>query len=154
MQNALSLEVKYYSLRRETPIWRWIAPHALGFDGFRWHLRAWCHEHDDFRDFVISRVLEVRDSKKSQVDFAEDSGWHREVTLKIGPNPRLSAGAKEAVEIDYGMVDGVVELKTRACLSVYVERFLGLDLDPTTAIPERQQIVLLNREEVESARAV
>ena len=34
-----SVEVEYQSLSSDDPRWRWIAPHAIGFDGFRWHRR-------------------------------------------------------------------------------------------------------------------
>ena len=148
-----ALEVLYQSISRSEPIWRWISPHALGFDGSRWHLRAWCHQRNAFRDFVIARVLEVRSEKPTQVDFKTDHGWHQEVTLRIGPHPNLTAGARQAIELDYGMTNGAVELTTRACLSTYVERYLGLDLDPQVVPSERQQLVLLNRQEVEKARA-
>ncbi len=152
VRDHLSLEVKYQSISRPEPIWRWISPHALGFDGFRWHVRAWCHEHNDFRDFVIARVLAVKGSRKAEFNPLSDRGWHQQVTLKIGPNPRIQGGAREAIELDYGMVNGVVELTTRACLSTYVERFLGLDLDPSVVASDRQQIVLLNRDEVDAVR--
>ena len=147
-----ALEVRYQSISRPKPIWRWVAPHALGFDGFRWHVRAWCRNHLDFRDFVIARILEVRSTMPSEVDATTDQGWHRSVTLKIGPHPKLTDGAREALELDYGMENGMVAITTRACLSTYFERSLGLDLDPAQIPPDRQQLVLLNREEVDQAR--
>ena len=39
---AEAIEVKYQSLSNPEPRWRWIAPHAVAFDGFRWHTRAFC----------------------------------------------------------------------------------------------------------------
>jgi predicted DNA-binding transcriptional regulator YafY len=153
VRGKLVLEVRYQSLSRPKPIWRWLAPHALGFDGFRWHIRAWCQTHSDYRDFVIARILEVRGTMPSEADPSTDQGWHRSVTLKIGPHPRLTDGAREAIELDYGMDNGMVAITTRACLSTYFERSLGLDLDPAQVPPDRQQLVLLNREEVERARA-
>ena len=152
IRERLSLEVRYQSISRPKPLWRWIAPHALGFDGSRWHVRAWCHEHEDFRDFVIARFLDIGGTRTAEVAPQNDRGWHQQVTLRIGPHPRLSDGAREAIELDYGMLSGFVELTTRVCLSTYVERFLGLDLDPSVVAPDRQQIVLLNREEVERVR--
>lgn len=152
IRDKSALEVRYQSISRPKPIWRWLAPHALGFDGFRWHIRAWCQNHLDFRDFVIARILEVRNTMPSEVDSSTDQGWHRSVTLKIGPHPKLTAGAREAIELDYGMDNGMVAIKTRACLSTYFERSLGLDLDPTQVPADRQQLVLLNREEVDQAR--
>lgn len=147
-----SLEVHYQSFSHLEPRWRRITPHALGFDGFRWHARVWCHNHEDFRDFVLSRILAVRGAKPSDIDPATDVGWHREVTLKIGPHPDLKGGQRLAIELDYGMKDGVVEVTTRVCLSYYLERQFGLDLDPGKVSAARQQIVLLNRKELEAAR--
>lgn len=152
IRNRVSLEVRYQSVSRPEAIWRWVSPHALGFDGFRWHVRAWCHTRNEFRDFVIARILKVRGSKPSDSDPQTDRGWHREVTLKIAPHPELSDGPRQAIELDYGMTNGFVEIRTRVCLSSYVERALGLDLDPSQVSPDRQQIVLVNRSEVEAAR--
>jgi hypothetical protein len=151
-RRCLSLEVSYQSFTHPEPRWRRITPHALGFDGFRWHARAWCHTHGDFRDFVLARVLVVRGAKPSDVDPASDIGWHTEVTLKIGPHPDLKDGQRRAIELDYGMEDGVVEVTTRLCLSYYLVRQMGLDLDPSKVPAARQQIVLLNREELEATR--
>lgn len=148
-----AIEIDYQSMSRPESTWRWIDPHALGFDGLRWHLRAWCHTNNAFRDFLIARIVEVRGAKSSVADPSNDQGWNNEVILKIGPHPGLSAGAKKAIQLDYGMVNGFVELKTKICLSFYVERALGLDLNSNDLAPERQQIILLNRDEVLAARS-
>lgn len=152
IRSKASLHVEYQSLSRPKPIWRWISPHALGFDGFRWHARAWCHTRVGFRDFVLARILEVSEAKPSDIDPVTDIGWHREVTLKLSPHPAMETAARRAVELDYGMVNGVAEVRTRVCLSYYLERQLGLDLNPSLVTPGRQQIVLVNRKEVEAAR--
>ena len=54
-----SLDLHYQSMNRDRPdpAWRRITPHAFGFDGLRWHVRAWCHETERFKDFLLSRVL-------------------------------------------------------------------------------------------------
>jgi len=152
IRTSSSLEVNYQSFSHPEPRWRRITPHALGFDGIRWHARAWCHTHDDFRDFVLSRVLAVRGAQPSDADPVSDVGWHREVTLKIGPHPSLKGGQRRVIELDYGMEGGVLEVTTRLCLSYYLERQLGLDLAPSSVSAARQHIVLLNRKELEAAR--
>jgi len=98
------------------------------------------------------RRFQYKEAKPSEIDPVTDMGWHREVTLKLSPHPAMEAAARRAVELDYGMVNGVAEVKTRVCLSYYLERQLGLDLDPSQVKPGRQQIVLVNRKEVEAAR--
>jgi hypothetical protein len=99
-----------------------------------------------------TRFLDVRETGPVVAKPAQDRGWYEEVTLRIAPHPGLKDGQRRAIELDYGMVDGAVEVRTRVCLSSYLERHPGLDLDPSKVPAERQQIVLVNREEVEAAR--
>lgn len=153
IRSSFELKIKYQSAGSNTSRWRWIAPHALGFDGFSWHTRAWCQRNEDFRDFVLTRVLEVAESRSVEVDTATDAEWNESVTLLLKPNPELSPGAKKAVELDFGMVKGISLIETRVSLSFYLERHLGLDQDPKLVRPERQRIVLVNRDEVERIRA-
>lgn len=152
IRSRTSVHIKYQSISSPKPKMRWVSPHALGFDGFRWHARAWCHTRGHFADFVLARVLEVGDTKPSEIDPAKDIGWQREITLKFAPHPDLEGGRRRAVELDYGMENGIVELTTRVCLSYYLERQFGLDPDSPLGKAERQQIVLVNREELEAAR--
>jgi hypothetical protein len=131
---------------------RWISPHALGFDGFRWHARAWCHARKEFRDFVLARICEIGEAKPSEIDPGGDIGWNREITLRFAPHPDRKGGKRRAIELDYGMKNGVAEITTRVCLSYYLERQFGLDAEAPKAKAERQQMVLTNRDELEAAR--
>jgi WYL domain-containing protein len=152
IRRHLSIRVNYQSFSQPRPLWRWLTPHALGFDGFRWHVRAWCHEHEDFRDFVLARFLAVGESRAESIDLSTDREWHTKVTLRIGPHPKMKDGQRRAIERDFGMTNGVATIVSRVCLSYYVERQLALDLDPKYVPLERQQVVLLNRAEVEKVR--
>lgn len=148
-----ALKLKYQSAGSNASSWRWIAPHAFGFDGFRWHARSWCERHEELRDFVLTRVLDVGDSRPSDADIDADRGWHTSVNFILEPNPRLEPGAKKAVELDFGMVKGRTMIETRVCLSFYLERHLGLDQDEEKTPPPRQRVVLANRDEVDCVRA-
>jgi hypothetical protein len=152
IRTKCALEVEYQSLSRPDPLRRWISPHALAYDGFRWHVRAWCHTRNNFQDFVLARMLDIAQVKPGNTSPESDLEWHQFISMKIGPHPALEVSARKAIEIDYGMVDGFMTISTRLALSFYVERRLGLDFAPDTISPNRQQIVLLNREEVEEAR--
>lgn len=152
LRTGHALHVEYQSFTKPEPTRRWILPHALGFDGFRWHLRAWCGEHKDFRDFVLARLLRILGSRAEESNADHDRAWNTMVTFRLGPNPLLEPAQRRAIELDYGMQDSCVEVSTRVCLSYYLERHLGLDLDIETLPPARQQIVLLNRDEVQDAR--
>jgi hypothetical protein len=152
IRTGASAHVKYQSMSSLQPNWRWLSPHALGFDGFRWHARAWCHSREKFLDFVLARILEIGDARPADVNPSEDVGWQREVKLRLAPHPALKDGNRRAVELDFGMKDGVVEVVTRVCLAYYFMRQLGLDRKPSEVKAERQQVVLINGDEVEAAR--
>ena len=139
-----ALEVKYQSLSSPEPRMRWIAPHAIGFDGFRWHARAFCLDDEVFKDFLLSRILETRGSRPADMDGEQDSEWHEMVTLEIGPHPDLSVSQQKVIALDYGMRGGSTKVKVRRALLYYALRRLGLDTDPSARRPQDQQIVVLN----------
>lgn len=145
IENREAIEVRYQSMSQPEPAWRWIAPHALGFDGFRWHARAWCFKDAAFKDFVLSRILKDRAHKPSEIDPQTDRNWHNTVDLVIAPHPDLSDAQKAAVALDYGMKNGCATLSVRSAMLYYALRRLGLDTDPSVREPKDQQIVLHNR---------
>jgi len=148
IQRSEEIEVKYQSLSSPEPRWRWIAPHAIAFDGFRWHTRAFCETDDCFKDFVLSRMLEIRGSRESDVSPDDDSDWNSEVILEIGPHPDLSEAQAKVIALDYGMRGGRAKIKVRRALLYYALRRLGLDTAPNARRAHDQQIVLMNRKEV------
>ncbi|TGD41337.1 WYL domain-containing protein [Pseudotabrizicola sediminis] len=146
IQRSEAIEVKYQSLSTPEPRWRWIAPHAIAFDGFRWHTRAFCLTDEAFKDFLLSRMREIRGSRVSDISAEDDRDWNTEITLEIGPHPALSETQAKVIALDYGMREGKANIKVRSALLYYALRRLGLDTDPGARKPQDQQIVLLNRE--------
>lgn len=147
-----ALHVYYQSMTRPEPIWRWINPRALAFDGFRWHTRSWCQLRRQFQDFVFARMLDIGELAPVEEDTPPDLIWERFVVMRIGPHPELPPSARRAVELDYGMTNGEMAIRTRLALSYYRERQLGLDIEAPKVSPQRQQVVLLNRKELDEAR--
>jgi predicted DNA-binding transcriptional regulator YafY len=152
IRNRSAIHITYQAMKRPEPKVRWASPHALGFDGYRWHARAWCHTDNKFKDFVLARILGVGETKKSVINSDDDAAWKREITLRFEPHPELKGGSRKAIELDYGMVDGFVEITTRVCLTYYLERQFGMDAEAPKAKGQRQQVVLVNRDELEVAR--
>lgn len=147
IRGANRVQVTYQSMSSTEPGERQLSPHAIAFDGFRWHVRAYCHRREQYLDFVIARILEARRSEEPAVPGDEDEAWHRKVSLVLGPNLALPAAAQRVIELDYGMTDGQVTLECRQALLFYTLKRLGL-LEGQDAPPEVQQIALLNRQEV------
>jgi hypothetical protein len=142
------VRVLYQSMSRVEPLWRSLTPHALAHDGFRWHVRAFCHERAEFRDFVIARMLELESAESGGPGAQADVDWATEVELVLVPHPKLAKAKRRAIELDYGMLEGEARLTCRKALLFYVLRHLGLDRAETDS-PEAAQIVLKNRRAVE-----
>ena len=147
-----ALQLTYQSMSRPEPSARWIEPHALAFDGFRWHARAFCQSDQVFKDFLLSRVVEIGKQGPVTVDPQVDAAWYSEVVLEIGPHPDLSPTQRRAIEMDYGMEEGMAQIPVRRALLFYTLKRLGLDTDPAARRPQDQQIVLLNREAIHGRR--
>ena len=149
-----SLEVFYQSMNRQRPdpVWRRISPHAFGFDGFRWHARAYCHIESKFKDFLLPRILDVRSPEPTAVDGMQDGFWHEFVSVEITPHPSLTDSQQKVVAKDYGMKDGRAVLSVRCSMLFYVLKRLGLLSDAEKEDPRTQHIVLANKESVQDAR--
>jgi predicted DNA-binding transcriptional regulator YafY len=139
-----AIEVLYQSMSAPDPEWRWITPHALGFDGFRWHARSFCEKSAEYRDFVISRIIETRQTRAAKMQPGSDVAWEEMVELEVGPHPDLSPNQKRVIELDYGMENGSVTIPVRRALLYYALKRLGLDTDPAARKPQDQQVVLIN----------
>lgn len=146
-----AFRIRYQSMSKLEPQWRWITPHALGFDGFRWHVRAFCHNDETFKDFVFARILDIGESKPHGIDQAADRAWSESVTVMIAPHPGLSEGQRRGVELDYGMQDGERAIEVPKAFLYYFLKRLGLDGVPGRKRPQDQHIVLVNRKEVRDA---
>lgn len=103
IRNHEALEVRYQSMTDPMPSWRWLSPHAFASDGDRWHVRAFCHKRGEFRDFVLGRIIETRESKPTDADPATDMDWHTFVMVVLKPNEQLSADQQLAVACEYQM---------------------------------------------------
>ncbi len=126
MLNGLRVRVKYASVNSGKEDWRWLIPQALGHSGARWHVRAWCETNGGFRDFTLSRIVEVEWSREEASPPMEDKDWEQWVTLQVRPHHDLSDGQRKAVERDYAMRNGVLKVKVRKAMEGYLRERLGL----------------------------
>lgn len=147
IRDKMKLHTEYQSMSRPDPMWRWISPHALGFDGFRWHVRAYCHTRHEFRDFLFSRILSISDGESSSIDELSDREWHEFVTIRIGPHPGLEDNLRRVTELDYEMENGEKAISVRGALFFYLARRLGLSKNSEAEPPKSQHIVPLNWDE-------
>ncbi|HCH6462471.1 TPA: WYL domain-containing protein [Vibrio parahaemolyticus] len=128
-----ALSITYVSLSSgETT--REIVPHTLVDNGLRWLVRGFDRKHGEFRDFVLTRIkaaVALEDSmlspsviKESELE-TQDRQWNRFVELELVPHPYIEHS--EAIELDYGMTDGVMKVEVRAAVAGYLLRRWNVD---------------------------
>lgn len=149
-----SIDVHYQSMsgKRADPMWRRMTPHAFGYDGLRWHARAYCHIDNKFKDFLLPRILGVRDMDAPGPGGDQDTLWQETFDIEIGPHPRLTPSQRAVVAKDYGMRKERAVLTVRYAMLFYVLKRLGLLGDASQQDPRTQHIVALNA--AETARAL
>ncbi len=146
------LRIIYASLHdRKHEQHRLIEPHSIVNTGLRWHARAYNEQHFDFRDFVLSRILEaelISEAAESSVDYDED--WTETLTLELAPHPGLTPKQQLNLHVDFSEDGKTVQLTVRRALIGYALRALSVDTTVDRSLnPNAFQLVLLNREEIE-----
>jgi hypothetical protein len=148
MNGGFSVEIEYQSMNTPDPTRRMVSPHALGFDGIRWHIRALCHKSKIYKDFVLSRITATGETREFPHGHSNDYLWHNNIVFKIAPHNDLSPGQKQSVEREYNMINGEVSIEVKAAFYFYLIERLGLHAENEKIEGKRQQIILKNREEI------
>lgn len=144
-----SIDVFYQSMNsaRPDPIWRRMTPHAFGYDGFRWHVRGFCHVENKFKDFLLPRILEVGGKGEPGQSGEHDWLWNNYFDVIVGPHPELTESQKRVVAKDYGLEVDTTVLSVRYAMLFYVLKRLGLLDDAAKRSARSQHIVNVNRKE-------
>ncbi len=141
------IEIEYLSITSSRMESRVITPHTLVYSGYRWHIRAHCEKHNDYRDFVLSRFNDIPELlSSSEQSIEQDKAWNTQIKLIIVPDPRLTEFQQDIISRDYGMLNGNLEIDTRAALATYYLQYLRIDPIVQSKTPEAQQLILGNFE--------
>jgi len=154
IRTETSIEVLYQSMNRNRPdaIWRRITPHAFAHDGLRWHVRAFCHVDNKFKDFIISRCRELRDEDAPGAKASDDRPWNSFLDVILKPNPALTPSQRETIALDYEMTAGFAKTTVRCALLYYFEKRLRLDMEAGKDKPHEKPVVIHNIADFVKAR--
>lgn len=98
------VRVIYQTLSSPEPAERILWPHALVFEGFRWHVRAYDSKREEFRDFVLFRITDAQPTTEPAPRRPdEDVAWQTLATVELVPNPKFTPQQQEVVALEYGM---------------------------------------------------
>ncbi|PHS44495.1 MAG: WYL domain-containing protein [Alteromonas sp.] len=150
--NNKSVSVIYTSLSSGSAS-RELVPHSIVDNGLRWHVRAFDRKSSSFRDFVLTRISKVKllDDSDNNVpqqheDKLEDHQWQRTMPLQLVSHPN-NVQFPTAIDMDYGMIDGVLNLNVRAALAGYLLRRWNVDCTENASLKGGEyQLWLQNRQ--------
>jgi hypothetical protein len=146
------LQIHYLSLSdRDQQQQRIIEPHSLVNTGNRWHVRAYSEDTFDFRDFVLSRFEKaVLLDEEAESGLSYDDDWVEEVKLELAPHPKLDENKCQRLLIDYGASGDKITINIKRALLGYMLQRLSVDTSRDhSQNPNRYQLIVLNRDEIE-----
>jgi len=146
IHNSQSVVIEYQSMSSKEGSQRRITPHTIVFDGYRYHVRAYCHLRSDFRDFVFGRITNAGELSIPGLLKTDDEAWNTLVILRIAPHPELNASQRKIIEQDFNMKEGELQLRVRLAMLHYTLVQLRIDKFTEMRSPYEQQIVLLNKD--------
>ncbi|HZL49864.1 MAG TPA: WYL domain-containing protein [Terracidiphilus sp.] len=146
IEKRTAVRVLYQSMneQRPGPMWRWLVPHALAHDSLRWHVRAFCEETKIFKDFLLSRCVDIGEERTTEIKASQDKYWNEHFSVVLVPNPVLSSEQQEVVAQDYCMEYGQIAVPVRKALLYYFNKRLRLDVAKEKDLTKETPVVVLN----------
>lgn len=127
IEDRAALNIAYHSRRQESL--RRISPHALVWVAGRLHVRAYDHSTNEYRDFVLSRVLRATlllQERGPYVDSHEDKDWHRSTEITVHAKHRESTTPSKGICLEFGLDErGQKTIRVRDALVPYLADYAG-----------------------------
>lgn len=136
---------------------RVIVPHSIVNNGQRWHVRGYCRKHSQFRDFVCTRITDIR-IDHTEIAPAElqaaDTEWNQQLTLELVPHP--GHDHPKAIALDFNMdradtssqtTQPVRRVAIRAARACYLLRHWNVDCSSDHRLPAYEYHLWLRNHE-------
>lgn len=136
---------------------RVIVPHSIANNGQRWHMRGYCRKHNQFRDFVCTRItgicIDHTEIAPTEVQAA-DIEWNQQLTLELVPHP--GHDHPKAIALDFDMSREDTSSKTtqpvrrvaiRAARAGYLLRYWHVDCSSDHRLPAYEHHLWLRNHE-------
>jgi hypothetical protein len=119
----------------------------MGYDGLRWHVRAF-HDEDSYRDFLLLRTFQIRALGAPGASAEDDRLWHQHFKLEAR---RTDTQPEESRR--QGLRDGRRKWSHHRPPrdAPLCQKRLNLLNDPEKEDPRQQHIIVLDKDEVRQA---
>jgi hypothetical protein len=148
--SRVGLETTYSSMSHPKGQRRTIYPHTLVRLMQRWHVRAWCAQHESYRDFTLGRMsrTQLRPSLPSALPRDED--WEQTLVLRLGAHRGLGVDQEQVIRGEYFGGAVARRVRVRRALLNYVINDIRAAIDPQRQTPPEFLLEVLNADELES----
>ena len=126
IRDKLVLSARYTSMSSPAGSRRRLVPQAIASDTHRWHVRAYDLDNARWSDFVISRLTEVKVERAAD-PVPPDRKWTDTVEIILRVDPGLEHGQRIAIEREYEMSDGRMQMSASRAMLFYQLRHYGFD---------------------------
>lgn len=127
--NGTGLDVTYASISSTAETRRTLFPHALVRTAARWHIRAWCMNRQEYRDFNIGRIHDLKLSSQSATRLPVDTAWENILDLRIVAHPDLDLEQERTIRREYFSGTVARRIKVREPLAPYLLQDLRVATD-------------------------
>ncbi|MCG9678971.1 WYL domain-containing protein [Vibrio sp. Isolate24] len=100
------IQAIYKSASSPFGVKRTLKPCGIAYVGNRPHLRAYCYDHCQFRDFVLSRfssMPELIAPRSGNAEFPEDTVWQEFISVTLEANPHLCKDGQRLIFEEYDL---------------------------------------------------
>lgn len=140
---------RYSSMSNPDGKVRLLFPHSVVRLNQRWHMRAWCEDRQQYRDFNLGRLSNLRPSNQLATHGRDaDQDWNLHVDLVLRAHRGLSAEQAKALRNEYFKGAAQARVQVRAALVQYVIQEYRAAMDPVREKPPAFQLEVGNPEEL------
>ncbi|WP_184414893.1 WYL domain-containing protein [Rhodocyclus tenuis] len=149
IRRGRAVQLSYRSMRNPEPHQRIISPHNLIRAGRRWHVRAYCHTRQDFRDYALGRIVEVKllATPATKVE-QDDKAWLADVRVRLVAHPDLTPEQESLIRFEYFSNTAARVETCRGALVSYFIQDVRAATDVKKQCPPDYQLAVANLEEV------
>jgi len=131
-----AVSIGYASMSSGLVAPRVIYPQILVQLGLRWHIRAWCTMRDDYRDFNLGRISDVKVAVSADsAAFPADTDWNTILTVRLRAHSLLGAAREKIVRDEYFRGTMGYRAEVRAALLKYWLQEARVAIDPKKERP-------------------
>lgn len=132
----LPVSIDYASMSSGATTTRVVFPQTLVQLGLRWHVRAWCTVRQQFRDFNLGRMSNVKLLTDSEgLTLPADIDWITVLVVRIGAHQDLGLAQERIVRDEYFRGTMGVRAEVRAALLKYWLQEARVAVDVTVQKP-------------------